>query len=342
MEQTGKVILAYVNGDAFDRITETDAKMLTHINTAFGNLDLDGNISTEHLKLNGQIARLKAYNPKLKISLSLVPSHRTAFSRGSATTEGRRKIAASCAKAIKEQGFDGVDLDWEFPCCPSNGIDGAPEDRVNFTLLCQTIRVALDGIDGRHYLFTIASGADRYFILDTEMDKVQKYLDYVCLMTYDLRCGFHALTGHHTNLYNTPGDIFANSCDTALRLYVVAGVPKKKLLMGAAFYSRIFENVNPNNNRMLQVTNKPCDYGPPYQDLAENYINKNGYVRYWDNYAKAPTLFNGKNLISYDDPQSVGLKCDYINSNGYAGIFYWNHIHDNTKTLLSVMHDKLK
>ena len=72
-----------------------------------------------------------------------------------------------------------------------------------------------------------------------------------------------------------------------------------------------------------------------------DYIDKNGYTRYWDDEAKAPYLFNGSTFLSYDDPESLKAKCEYVNREGYAGIFYWEHVCDATRTLLDTLYQNL-
>ena len=47
-------------------------------------------------------------------------------------------------------------------------------------------------------------------------------------MTYDMRGGFQTLTGHHTNLYTSTGDLFRISVDASVRLFTQAGVPREK------------------------------------------------------------------------------------------------------------------
>ncbi|WMJ24068.1 glycoside hydrolase family 18 protein [Paludicola sp. MB14-C6] len=340
-----KVILGYALQEGEIHISEADAKKYTHLNIAFGKLQLDQTISTEGLTLLDEIKTLKGYNPNLKISLSIGGGHKDAFSDGAKTEATRKKIASECARIVEEYKLDGIDYDWEFPTSPCNSIKCDEADRENFTLLMKEIRTALDAIDGTHYLLTIAAGGDQYYVDFTNMAEVQQYLDYVFLMTYDLRCGFHGLTGHHTNLYTTNGDIFRTSCDAAVRIFHNAGVPMEKLCIGAAFYSREWYGVKNVNKGLLQLTDGSGPvgyYGPDYTELVNNYINKNGFVRYYDEQAQAPYLFNGSRFISYDDVQSVAAKCDYVSKTGCAGIFHWQHSYDLTGELLDTMAKILK
>lgn len=340
-----KVILGYVYQDGEVKISKEDAQKLTHIAIAFGKLGLDQTINTDSLTLLNEIDTLKGYNPDLKIILSIGHAHKDAFSDGAKTDESRKKIASECKRIVTTYNLDGIDYDWEFPTSPCNSIKCDEKDRENFTLLLKEIRTALDTIEGEHKLLTIAAGGDQYYVDFTNMSEVQQYLDYVFLMTYDLRCGFHGLTGHHTNLYTTNGDIFRTSCDAAVKIFNKAGVPLEKLCIGVAFYSREWHGVNNVNNGLLQLTDGSGPigfYGPDYTELVENYINKNGFVRYYDDQAQAPYLFNGDRFISYDDVQSVSAKCDYVNTNNCGGIFYWQHTYDKTGTLLDTMAKKIK
>lgn len=81
--------------------------------------------------------------------------------------------------------------------------------------------------------------------------------------------------------------------------------------------------------------------GPAYAELEANYINKNGYTRYWDDEAKAPYLFDGSTFLSYDDVESLQHKGAYILEKGLAGIMYWQHGCDHTGTLLGAIYNAL-
>lgn len=333
---SNKVIAGYVNIHDKGGLISEDIRKMTHINLAFGHVD-KGEIRVDDGGILARLEEIRHINPQIKISLSLVGKTGADFPVGSATKEERIKIASSCAEVIRQYRLDGIDLDWEYPCCPENYCEATPEDKYNFTLLCKEIRRVLNQMEGKK-LLTIAAGGDRYYTDSTQMDQVQEYLDLVYIMTYDLRCGFHSLTGHHTNLFTATGDIFRTSCDEAVKVFMEAGVPKEKIVIGAAFYSRKWEGVPNRYNGFLQYTKNSCTYGPCYHELIEKYINKNGFTRYWDDECKAPYLFDGSTFISYDDPQSLNCKVEYIKKKDLAGIFYWEHDADYTHTLLDAIY----
>lgn len=331
--------LAYLANEGV--LSDEDAKKLTHVHVAFGRLEVDGSIRVEELNIFKDMERIRKANPRLKILVSVVVQHPDAFTVCAASEQLRKAVGASCVKLITEYGFDGVDFDWEYPCVPSNGMHCKPEDQQNFTCLLQEVRRQMKSARADS-LLSIAAGADLYYVESIEPEKVAACLDYICLMTYDLKCGFHSMTGHHTALYSSTGDIFRNSGDQALRLFHARGIPKEKLLLGAAFYSRKWTDlVSCENNGFLQATKTSGGYGPGFDSLQESFVGKNGYTRYWDEEAKAPYLFNGETFYSYDDVQSLTEKCSYVQQNGYGGLFYWEHSCDKTGTLLEVIHQNL-
>ncbi len=68
-----------------------------------------------------------------------------------------------------------------------------------------------------------------------------------------------------------------------------------------------------------------------YKSIAETFLTKPGYVRHWDDVAKVPWLYNAatKEWISYDDPESVRLKGEYIAAQNLAGAMFWELSHDD-------------
>lgn len=327
-----RFILGYVTDGSLETVTAEDAARLTHINLAFGVIK-DGLLDMSHMPHIGEVNRIRKLNPGLKFVLSVGGWGAGGFSLMCRTAAGREAFAASCLKVVEKHGLDGIDIDWEYPCDNSAGIDCDPSDRQNYTLLLQALRDAL----GKDRIVSIAAGAGNYFIEGTEMDRVAQICNYVQLMTYDMRSGFQKEAGHHTNLFTSSGDRLNGSVKSSVDAFHAAGVPREKIVIGAAFYSRRWDGL-PNINRgLFQQAETVGQYGPGYTTLTESYINKNGFVRYWDDEAMAPFLFNGSSLISYDDPESIRLKCVYLKTEGLKGIMYWDHGSDPSRALLGAM-----
>lgn len=331
------MLLGYAVPKGLEQMTGEDARKLTHVNVAFGVIR-DGLLDMSKLDcLKDEMKRIRPMNPGLKFVLSVGGWGAGGFSDMSLREKGRRDFAESVGRALDEYGLDGVDIDWEYPCSRDAGIDADPRDKENFTLLLQQLR----RVAGER-IVSIAAGGGAYFTRDTEMDRVAAVCDYVQIMTYDLRGGFTAQAGHHTGLYPAAGDESGRSTADCVELFRKAGVPYDKIVIGAAFYARRWDNVPDVNHGLMQQAGSVGQYGAGYGQLTREFIGKNGFVRYWDDRAQAPYLFNGSTFISYDDPQSIACKCAYLREKGLRGIMYWEHASDDTHTLLDAMYRALQ
>jgi len=329
------LILGYVTNRSLPMVTPEDALALTHINLAFG-LIRDGLLDLSGLPDLERIRKIRAYNPEIRIVLSVGGWGAGGFSDMAMTKAGRRAFAASVERALDRHALDGVDIDWEYPCSSQAEIDADPRDREHFTYLLQALRDAAG-----ERIVSIAAGAGAYFVRDTEMDRVAEILTYVQLMTYDMRGGFCMQAGHHTALSPSAGDGEGRDAMSVVELFHKAGVPYEKLILGAAFYARHWRGVPDVGHGLFQPAATVGASGPGYGTLAAEYIDKNGWTRHWDDEAKAPYLFNGSEFISYDDCQSIRHKCAFVKERGLGGIMYWEHGCDHTHTLLKTMADCL-
>lgn len=356
--QTGKtkkfIVNGYVGGfRGLVNVEAINAEKLTHINYAFVNVK-DSMAYLTNLKTDStnfrRLNELKKINPDLKILISIGGwSWSENFSDAVLSPSSRQLFAKSSVDIIRDYKLDGVDIDWEYPSM--RGEEGnifRPEDKKNFTLMFKEIRRELDKLEtetGKDYLLTAAVGGSKSFVDNTEMAEVGKMLDYILIMTYDY--GGRNKIAHHTNLYPSKGTVDGSSADQSVKNFISAGVPSNKIGLGAAFYSKSREAVSAENHglgmAMVNNSNAVAGQGGGYSKLKDEFINKQGYKRYWDRAAKAPYLFNPdtKVFITYDDERSVKQKAKYIKKNKLAGIFFWEYFSDPNEYLLNRIHQVL-
>lgn len=341
------VVIGYVPGFRGE-IDETtiDANKLTHINYAF--VDVKDsmawltNIATDTINFR-KLNNLKKINPALKILISVGGwSWSENFSDAVLTESSRKKFAQTNAAIVAENDLDGVDIDWEYPGMKGQDNVFRPEDRENFTLMFKAIREELDILSartGKTYLLTTAIPCFTRFIEMTEMGKAQQYLDFINLMAYDFYVAGDT-AGHHSNLFASESYDREQSGDRAFKEYTRAGVPSEKLVLGIPFYGRSWY-MKSLDNRGINRGVDSVARGGGYTFVKDSIATRPGFVRYWDEKAKAPYLFNAetRQLVSYDDEESVQLKCAYVKDHNMAGVMFWQYASDPKEYLLTAIHE---
>ncbi len=339
-------IVAYVAGWSTPAVIH--AEKLTHINFAFARITPDGKVALPDARLEESLLRLVALrktHPQLKVIISIGGWTADGFSDAALTNASRAVFAESAVALVRKYSLDGVDLDWEYPGQGVAGIKYRAADKQNFTLLLQALRGRLDiasaapgRTGGDLYTLTIAS-ADREYFDHTEMDKLHAYLDWINVMSYDFFNSLTPTTGHHAGLYRaasaSPTD---RDADTSIKQHLAAGIPPEKLVLGVAFYGRGFTGVTPLNNGLNQPYER-FEAAHDYSELADKLIGRQGFVRYWDDRAKAPFLWNSasRTFITYDDPQSIGIKAQYVKAQHLGGMMFWELSEDRNDELLDVI-----
>jgi chitinase len=345
-----RTVIAYVFArNKFLQAEEIVAERLTHINYAFANIQ-DG-VIVEGFQVDRENYRilnsLKQRHPQLKILVSVGGwTWSGNFSDMALTRASRGKFNESVVAFLQTHHLDGIDIDWEYPGLPGYGNKHRPEDKSNFTALLKELRARLKKEErnaGHPFLITIAAGAGQDFLEHTEMKKAQRYLDLVNLMTYDFyEAGSDPTTGHHACLSTNPADPKKISAESAVQAMLRAGVPPGKLVLGVPFYGHAWGEVEPANHGLFQP-GKEVRLATSYRELAANYENKSGFTRYWDQAASAPYLWNEARriFISYEDPESLQLKCRYVLRKKLGGIMFWEYRGDSNQQLLGTIHNGL-
>ncbi len=334
------VIMGYIGSKNWTKEDILATKM-THIIYAFANLTANGVLAPASVKDSTNLVILnttKQENKALKILISVGGwGGCKYFSDASLTAESRAKFITSALAFIKKFKLDGIDIDWEYPAQIGAGNIYRPEDKQNFTLLMKEFRAALDeqaALDHhQNYLLTAATGVDSAYMKNTDVGSVQKYLDYINLMTYDIYNGNDKVTGHQSNLYQSKyGHQVRVSAADAIENYIKAGVPANKIVMGLPFYGRGWTMVN-DEDRGLYQPSGGHHFSLSYDSLENAYINKNGFDRFWDKKAKVPYLWNSKThtFITYADERSFKYKARYVKEHNLAGVMFWEYTLDLKK-----------
>jgi chitinase len=349
-------VVAYVAGYRDFDFTTIQAAKITHINYAFANVidgevHFDTSIDNTTMKKDDifKLHALKKINPDLKVLVSVGGwTWSGNFSDAALTEESRRRFAVSAAAFVEAYDLDGIDIDWEYPNQPGADNVHRPEDVQNFTLLLQAVRQELDKLSARpgndtHYLLTIATGASQRYVENTELGKLQRYLDFLNIMTYDFYHGGDHRTGHHSNHRpSSSPDRDKNNTINAVDLHIEAGVPRHKIHLGIPFYGRKWTGVKSADNRGLFQEAESVGEIIFYHQIVQC-LQDSSYQQHWDEAAQAPYLWNPEEatFISYENARSIALKMRYLKDARLGGAMFWEYSDDHNGELLDALDEAL-
>ncbi|HHU55226.1 MAG TPA: hypothetical protein GXZ48_00850 [Acholeplasmataceae bacterium] len=325
------IVFAYAyNGNGFNDLAIETIDVVNH---AFSSV-VNGTVSVGGSG-RSQLLELRKKGVRVSLCIGGYKEGSIPFSEAASTELGRLKLAQSIVQAIEKYHFDGVDIDWEYP-----GYDAAPgisaeQDKQNYTAFIQVLRRLVKNAN-EDYLVTAAIPGGPYNTPRFELGKLNNYLDYFLVMTYDLHAQTH--TSHHTALH--PSSFTSGGCSISetIKYYTDRNVSKEKIVVGAAFYGRLFEKKYEGNP--LPYPSGVAEYRSSinYKHIKDNYLSKietGEVIRFWDDQAKAPYVYNKVTnvFITYDDPESIRYKIEYIKDEGLAGIMFWEFSQDNGELL---------
>jgi len=255
----------------------------------------------------------------------------------------RAAFAHSCVETILRYGFDGIDVDWEYPGYAEH--KGTPDDKQNFTLLLAVLKDSLKVLADktrRSYQLTAALPAGGEHVRDIDVEKVAKILDRLNLMTYDFHGTWDSMANHNSPLYPSAGADPTRCVDASFKLYCdTLGVPASKINIGVPFYGKAFAGCaglnTPHTGADTTLFSKS---GASYYDIAAAFGN---FTRFWDEKAKVPYLMSSASqiFVSYDDEESVRAKGEYVVDHGVHGVIIWeitgDSLPDGTTPLLDAL-----
>ncbi|CAM2067436.1 Chitinase C-terminal domain-containing protein [Sulfidibacter corallicola] len=178
------------------------------------------------------------------------------------TAAGREAFADSAVQFLRDYGFDGLDIDYEYPTATSQA--GNPNDfdvseprrgrlYADYMELVKLLRRKLDEAsaqDGKSYLLTMAAPASSWILGGMMMGEYATYMDFVNIMTYDFHGAWNGFVGHNSALLpddrdpeTRPLGVPVLNVDWAYR-YFRGVIPPAKMNVGIPYYSRGWRNVN--------------------------------------------------------------------------------------------------
>ncbi|CAM1503408.1 Fc.00g081840.m01.CDS01 [Cosmosporella sp. VM-42] len=268
-----------------------------------------------------ELFRLKKSNRNLKVMLSIGGwTWSTNFPAAASSDATRATFATTAVTIMKDWGFDGIDVDWEYPA------DEA--EATNMVLLLKAVRAELDAYaarfaEGYHFQLSIAAPAGAANYEKLPMAELGKVADHVNLMAYDYAGSWSNAAGHTANLYPRPDDPSSTpfNTDAAVRAYLDGGIPPEKLVLGIPIYGRSFESTSGLGQAYSGVGSGSWENGA----WDFKVLPRAGAVVDYDGVAKAYYSYDPETqeLISFDSPDAVREKVAYVQNLGLGGCMFW-------------------
>jgi chitinase len=307
--QTSPVVCGYYPewNRALLPAASVDTSILTHVAHAFAWPTADGYIQgSTHVPDAALIDAVHAGGRKVLLALGGY-DHSTHFTTVTLSPALRSTFAENLAAYVAGNGYDGVDLDWEFPSTAA--------ERDSMVSLVREIRQAFTMLDST-LLITMAIPATDWNGRWFPLTALVPWVDWFNAMTYDYHGSWTAHAGHNAPLAAPGSDPDGSVSQSIQYLLTTRGLPASKVTLGIPFYGRAFSAA--------------ALYGPStgvqdlsYHDVA--LLPAAEWTRTWDALAQVPYLTNAAHttVVTFDDSASVAAKCAYARSRSLRGVMVW-------------------
>ncbi|KAJ7764999.1 glycoside hydrolase [Mycena maculata] len=272
------------------------------------------------------------------------------FSSAVSTSKSRETFVENIVGVYQEFNLDGIDIDWEYPGRQGAGNNQVNKnDSANFLSFLQLLRCKLpsSAVITAATLTTTFSGSNGQSMRN--VTAFAQVLDWILMMNYDV-WGASSKPGPNAPLSNackisSQPDASAEAGSDA---WTAAGMPPNKQVLGVPSYAYLSRS---NATRLQTRRSSPVQLVGDGDQIQFNEIVKQGalvrtgtldnygprfdgsggYTRCWDSCSSTPFLRSPSagQVVTYDDPQSLGMKAAFARRRGMRGVNMFD-VHGDT------------
>ena len=296
---------------------EIDLNVITHVIHSFAWPNEDGSISSYDGMFESELSEaIHSQGAKFLLSIGGWGNHE-GFEAVIGDENLRELFIYNLSSILLTNNYDGVDLDWEFP--------DSEMDRTNLNLLVMEMDSIFNNINPE-WIITMAIPVTNWWGQWHDFEFLVNHIEFFNAMTYGTHGNWSTHSGHLAPLYSSPPGDVDGSCHIGMDyLSNDRGIPKSKINMGLPFWGIQWESSNINES----FTGNTVDI--MYYDIPE--LIGNGYTYNWDEYAFCPYLVkdDSSKVITYENQESIGLKCQYVLEQEIGGVMIWALSYDQTE-----------
>ncbi|QIW94573.1 hypothetical protein AMS68_000091 [Peltaster fructicola] len=313
------------------------SSLYTHLNFAFAFVDPQSfavaPMQQSDVGLYQRFTNLKQVSPGLQTWISIGgwsmndPDQPTAktFSTLAGSQSAQQAFFKSLVNFLSTYGFDGVDIDWEYPVAPERS--GNDVDFANYVSFLKNLRNAL-GSGGKKYGLSITLPSSYWYMRNFDIVALADVVDWFNVMTYDLHGTWDStdpyigsIVQSHTNL---------TEIDQTMDLMWRNQIDPGKVVMGTGFYGRSFTLSDPSCKTAGCAFSGggnpgPCSVSAGTLMFSEitDIIAAGATVTLDKQAASQIVTWDNNQWVSYDDETTLKMKADYANSKCLGGLMVW-------------------
>ncbi|KAH6651588.1 glycoside hydrolase superfamily [Truncatella angustata] len=248
----------------------------------------------------------------------------TTWSDMVSTKANRAAFISSAKEYMDTYGFQGIDLDWEYPGAPERGGKKLADTR-NFSLLVKEMRAAY----GTSYGISVTLAPDYWYLRWFDAKAMEPNVDFFGFMAYDLHGSWDADVKTLGSLVRGQADIREISKNT-LPLWF-DGLDPAKLNFGLAMYGRGYTLADPTCNQLLCPFSGPSNPAPctsfgGVMSLVEikQLIKQRGIEPKYLEESMMKQITWDDQWMGYDDEDTFAAKMAYADSLCFGGTMVWS------------------
>lgn len=184
------------------------------------------------------------------------------YSRLVRNAAARARFIKHVIEFIEKYGFEGLDLDWEYPVCWQVECEkGMADEKEYFAKFVEELSLAFKP---RGLLLSSAvSPAKKVIDAGYDIPRLSKHFDWIAVMAYDYHGQWDKKTGHVAPMYTHPEDWEKTfNANFSLNYWLQKGADPKKIIMGMPMYGQSFSLAERNNNGLNSATYGGGEAGP--------------------------------------------------------------------------------